>query len=149
MVKVLFVVKRLTRRIKALTLKLNRLEDLKVKTTQELDGMPKAKSGADIIARIVADICDGNQLLTDLKYIRAACRLELCKLFEKVFGAEHLYFELQTMTYRYAYDYSFAKIAERINYSIQSVYRFHLSALSKLNIKLSDLQAEENFVDRC
>ena len=58
-VKVLFVVKRLTRRIKALTLKLNRLENLKFKTTQELDGMPKAKSGADIIARIVADICDG------------------------------------------------------------------------------------------
>ena len=102
-VQTLFVVKKLSRRIKAENYKLNRLDDLKYKTSQELDGLPKARNGADLIAKIVAEICDKTSLISELKIIRAQCRIELCKLFEKILSGDNFYFELQTVTYRYAF----------------------------------------------
>ena len=144
-VQTLFVVKKLSRRIKAENYKLNRLDDLKYKTSQELDGLPKARNGADLIAKIVAEICDKTSLISELKIIRAQCRIELCKLFEKILSGDNFYFELQTVTYRYAFDLSFVNIAERLNYSLQSIYRFHINALSMLGIDFSEVRAEEEF----
>ena len=66
-------------------------------------------------------------------------------MFENVLRGDNFYFELQTMTYCYAYDFSFVKIAERLKYSLQSIYRFHRNALSKLEIDFAEVRAAEEF----
>ena len=139
----LVVVEQLTARIKRESFMLERLSDAKTSLTQAMDGLPHTQEKKSAFEKIVAEEMDLRLLVSELKIIRAACQAELCQLLAgKLQGAAE-YFELQTLTYRYAFGKSIKAIADKINYSMQSVRRFHLAGLSKCGVRLEEVQKLE------
>ena len=142
--EILTAVRKLSRRIKRVRLKLNLLEDLKLNLSRELDGMPRSSEPANAVEKIAAEKVDAENLLHALKKIRWICRFELHAWLKKNLGAEHLYFELMTLNYRYVQEYQFHKIADALHYSLPSIYRFHRAGLAVLGIDTSIVEKIEN-----
>ena len=139
--EVLVVVSKLSRRINREVLRLRRMEDLVSKTGQELDGLPRSQTHSSMIEKIAVSIVDTRNLVTKLLEIRTACRVELTALLENLIGDFEA--ECQTLIYRYAYEFAFVSIAERLDYSRSSVYRFHREGLELLGFDGDEIRLLE------
>ena len=153
-------VRRLNFKIKRESLKLRRYKEAMTQTVFANDGLPRSPNKKSTIERLAPIVLDAEKYLDKLKTVRDSLTKHLSKALELAFhlkakilanGMKESYIstfdyylkECETLIYRYAYDYSYRKIAQSLNYSVASVYRFHRTGLLFLGFTENEVHTLE------
>jgi len=143
-IKTMLAVRRMNRKIKRESLKLCRLKEQLTQTVLMSDGLPHTSNASSKIERLTPLKLDAEKKIVKLEGVRKSIGKKLARLLEKSFAKfENYLFECETLIYRYCYDYSYRKIAQLINYSVGSVYRFHRTGLLCLGFNENDIHTLE------
>lgn len=144
-IKTMLSVRRLNFKIKRESLRLKRLQETLTQTVFSSDGMPRSPNKVSKIERLAPVKIDIKMYIDKLKVVRESLRRKLARLLEKCFADfENYLLECETLIYRYAYDYSYRKIAQSLNYSVASVYRFHRTGLLFLGFTENEVHTLES-----
>lgn len=131
--KILSVIPKITKRMKKLRGEILEIEDLLTNCIGKYGNVPGKVGGyvKDRRAQLIAMKVEKENLFWQLQDVRYDCQRELAMLMERVTSSARL---RQVIVRHYGFGWSFIKIAERLNISTGSVYKYHDRAIKRLTM---------------
>ena len=143
-IKTMLSIRRMNRKIQREALRLKRYKETLTQTVFASDGMPRSPNKVGTLGQLLPVKLDAEKYLDRLKAVRESLRRRLSMLIEKAFADYANYLlECEVLIYRYVYDYNYRQIAQSLNYSVGSIYRFHRTGLLFLGFSEADIHTLE------